>query len=93
MDRGDIPLGDLCYGGVRMFLKVGRVVEFITTVLEEVKHMLWCANQKAINIIDWWPSSFDDFYDVWNGFFGKDAKGTRLFLSGSIKVLIMASRY
>ena len=75
-----------------MFLKV-PVVEFVKTV-EEFKHEdIWCANQKAIDIINWWPSRFDDFYDVWNGFFGKDAKGTRLFLSGSIKVLIMASRY
>jgi hypothetical protein len=44
------------------------VVDFIAP-LEEVEEM-WCANQKAIDIIDRWPT-FDDFYDVWNGQLGR----------------------
>jgi hypothetical protein len=46
------------------------VVDFIAP-LEEVEEM-WCANQKAIDIINRWPT-FDDFYDVWNGRLGRHA--------------------
>jgi hypothetical protein len=64
MDNGEIPLGDLRCGSAWCTLKVRPVVDFIAP-LEEVEEM-WCANQKAIHIIDRWPT-FDDFYDVWNG--------------------------
>jgi len=70
MDRGDIPVGDLRYGSAWNFIKVGPVVEFVTP-LEEVE-VMWCTNQKAIEIIDRWPT-FDDFYDVWNARLGRHA--------------------
>jgi hypothetical protein len=71
MDNGEIPLGDLRCGSAWCALKVvGPVVDFIAP-LEEVEEM-WCANQKAIDIIDRWPT-FDDFYDVWNGRLGRHA--------------------
>jgi hypothetical protein len=63
MERGEMPLGDLHYGSARMFLKIGPVSEFITPV-EDVEH-LWCWNQKALEIMERWPS-FDDFFDVWS---------------------------
>lgn len=70
MDRGDVPLGDLRYGSAWTSLKVGPVLEFIAP-LDEVEEM-WCVNQKAIDIIDRWPT-FDDYYDVWNGRLGSRA--------------------
>jgi len=63
MNRGDVPLGNLCYGSAWNSLKVGPVVEFISP-LEECECM-WCANQKAIDVMERWPT-FDDFYDDWN---------------------------
>jgi hypothetical protein len=64
MNRGDTPLSDLHYGSARMFLKIGLVSDYIT--LDEDLERFSCWNQKAIEIIDRWPT-FDDFYDVWNG--------------------------
>jgi hypothetical protein len=64
MVRGDMPLSDLHYGSGRMFLKIGTVTEFVTPV-EDVER-LWCWNQKAIEIMERWPT-FDDFFDVWSG--------------------------
>jgi hypothetical protein len=65
MTIGEIPLGDLCCGtSAWCALKVGPVVDFIAP-LEEVEEMR-CSNQKAIDIIERWPT-FDDFYYVWNG--------------------------
>jgi hypothetical protein len=61
MERGEMPLSDLHYGSARMFLKIGPVTEFITPG-EDVEH-LWCWNQKALEIMQRWPS-FDDFFDV-----------------------------
>jgi hypothetical protein len=70
MDNVEIPLGDLCCGSAWCAFKVGPVVDFIAP-LEEVEEM-WCAYQKAIDIIDRWHT-FDDFYDVWNGRLGRHA--------------------
>jgi hypothetical protein len=64
MNRGDTPLSDLHYGSARMFLKIGPVSDYITPVEDVERFSCW--NQKAIEIIDRWPT-FDDFYDVWNG--------------------------
>ena len=47
-----------------MFLKIGPVSDYITP--DEDVERFSCWNQKAIEIIDRWPT-FDDFYDVWNG--------------------------
>jgi hypothetical protein len=63
MNRGDTPLSDLHYGSARMFLKIGPVSDYITP--DEDLERFSCWNQKAIEIIDRWPT-FDDFYDVWN---------------------------
>jgi hypothetical protein len=63
MERGDVPLGNLRYGSASNSLMVGPVVEFISP-LEECERM-WCTNQKAIDIMERWPT-FDDFYDAWN---------------------------
>lgn len=67
MNRGQMPLSDLRCGSAWTQLKVGPVTEFVTPV-EDVER-LWCSNQKAIEIVDRWPT-FDDFYDVWNGVLG-----------------------
>jgi hypothetical protein len=48
-----------------MFLKIGPVSDYITP--DEDLERFSCWNQKAIEIIDRWPTTFDDFYDVWNG--------------------------
>jgi hypothetical protein len=64
MVRGDMPLSDLHYGCGRTFLKIGPVTEFVTPV-EDVER-LWCWNQKAVEIMERWPT-FDDFFDVWSG--------------------------
>jgi hypothetical protein len=63
MERGERPLSDLHYGSARMFLKIGPVTEFITPV-EDVER-LWCWNQKAVEIMERWPT-FEDFFDVWS---------------------------
>lgn len=70
MDRGEIPLGDLHYGSASTFVQVGPVTEFVAPRLDVER--MWCWNQKAVDIIDRWPT-FDDYYDVWNGVLGRNA--------------------
>jgi hypothetical protein len=70
MDRGEIPLGELRYGSASTFVRVGPVTEFVAPRLDV--EMMWCCNQKAIDIMERWPT-FDDFYDVWNGVLGRNA--------------------
>jgi len=70
MDRGDVPLGNLRYGSAWTFVRVGPMTEFVAP--DDDVEMMWCWNQKAIEIIEKWPT-FDDFYDVWNGVLGRDA--------------------
>lgn len=68
MERGDIPLGDLHYGSASSSVRVGPVTEFVAPHLDVER--MWCWNQKAVDIIDRWPT-FDDYYDVWNGELGR----------------------
>jgi hypothetical protein len=57
MDRGDIPLGELRYGSASTFMQVGLVTEFVAPCFDV--EMMWCCNQKAIDIMERWPT-FDN---------------------------------
>jgi anti-sigma28 factor (negative regulator of flagellin synthesis) len=74
MDIGEIPLGELRYGSASTFVRVGPVSEFVAPRLDVER--MWCCNQKAIDIMERWPT-FDDFYDVWNGVFSSSDHGYR----------------
>ena len=69
MDNGDVPLGNIVPAVNCKMIKVGPVVDFITT--DEKLEKLLCANQKAIHLVTKWRTA-DDFVQSWNELFGED---------------------